>query len=50
MFVPFSYKILNPAAVSKQADPKKCAEVILEASGLDAELYRLGHTKACSQL
>ncbi|XP_050503325.1 myosin heavy chain, muscle isoform X7 [Diabrotica virgifera virgifera] len=39
------YKILNPAAVSKESDPKKCAEHILDASGLDAELYRLGHTK-----
>lgn len=47
MFITFSYKILNPAAVSKQSDPKKCAEVILDSSGLDSELYRLGHTKAC---
>ncbi|XP_049825625.1 myosin heavy chain, muscle isoform X5 [Aethina tumida] len=39
------YKILNPAAVSKESDPKKCADLILQASGLDAELYRLGHTK-----
>ncbi|CAG9830703.1 unnamed protein product [Diabrotica balteata] len=39
------YKILNPAAVSKESDPKKCAALILDASGLDAELYRLGHTK-----
>ncbi|CAH1100618.1 unnamed protein product [Psylliodes chrysocephalus] len=39
------YKILNPAAVTKESDPKKCAALILDASGLDAELYRLGHTK-----
>uniref|UniRef100_A0A6M2DLP3 Putative myosin class i heavy chain n=1 Tax=Xenopsylla cheopis TaxID=163159 RepID=A0A6M2DLP3_XENCH len=39
------YKILNPAEVAKQTDPKKCAEAILDATGLDPELYRLGHTK-----
>ncbi|KAG5864672.1 hypothetical protein JTB14_025102 [Gonioctena quinquepunctata] len=39
------YKILNPAAATKESDPQKCAQVILDASGLDAELYRLGHTK-----
>lgn len=39
------YKILNPKEVSKESDPKKCAELILNASGLDTELYRLGHTK-----
>lgn len=47
LFIPFSYKILNPAAVTKESDPKKCAQHILDASGLDSELYRLGHTKAC---
>lgn len=45
-----SYKILNPTAVSKQPDPKKCAELILDASGLDSDLFRLGHTKACFNL
>ncbi|XP_066140629.1 myosin heavy chain, muscle isoform X27 [Euwallacea fornicatus] len=39
------YKILNPTEASKESDPKKCAEVILSATGLDADLYRLGHTK-----
>ncbi|XP_057653555.1 myosin heavy chain, muscle isoform X14 [Diorhabda carinulata] len=39
------YKILNPAGVSKESDPKKCAAVILDATGLDSESYRLGHTK-----
>ncbi|XP_064213599.1 myosin heavy chain, muscle isoform X1 [Tribolium castaneum] len=39
------YKILNPAAVDKESDPKKCADLILQATGLDADLYRLGHTK-----
>lgn len=41
------YKILNPAAVTKEPDPKKAAAAILENTGLDADLYRLGHTKAC---
>ncbi|XP_033304131.1 myosin heavy chain isoform X12 [Bombus vancouverensis nearcticus] len=40
------YKILAPQAVTKLgADPKKAAEAILEASGLDPDQYRLGHTK-----
>ncbi|XP_045477209.1 myosin heavy chain, muscle isoform X28 [Harmonia axyridis] len=39
------YKILNPAAVTKESDPKKCAGHILDATGLDPENYRLGHTK-----
>lgn len=41
-----SYKILNPAGVDKESDPKKIAQVILEATGLDPESYRIGHTKA----
>ncbi|XP_076274733.1 myosin heavy chain isoform X44 [Rhynchophorus ferrugineus] len=39
------YKILNPSGVAKESDPKKCADVILQATNLDGELYRLGHTK-----
>ncbi|XP_050298497.1 myosin heavy chain, muscle isoform X37 [Anthonomus grandis grandis] len=39
------YKILNPAGAAKETDPKKCADVILSATSLDPELYRLGHTK-----
>ncbi|XP_076671819.1 myosin heavy chain isoform X17 [Andrena cerasifolii] len=40
------YKILAPAAVDKVAsDPKKAAEAVLEATGLDPDQYRLGHTK-----
>ncbi|XP_011558095.1 myosin heavy chain, muscle isoform X5 [Plutella xylostella] len=39
------YKILAPQAVDKESDPKKIAQVILDASGLDVESYRLGHTK-----
>ena len=33
--------------MEKESDPKKIAQVILEATGLDVESYRLGHTKAC---
>ncbi|XP_074106338.1 myosin heavy chain isoform X4 [Cotesia typhae] len=40
------YKILAPQAVDQVAgDPKKAAAAILDASGLDADQYRLGHTK-----
>lgn len=45
-FPPRRYKILNPKAVCDVADEKKCAELILDASGLDADLFRLGKTKA----
>ncbi|KAK0086371.1 hypothetical protein PV325_003303 [Microctonus aethiopoides] len=42
------YKILAPAACDAAAgDPKKSAAAILDASGLDPDQYRLGHTKAC---
>mgnify|MGYP005983942811 CR=1 FL=1 len=46
----FSYKILNPSAVDKESDPKKSAGLVLESTGLDPDLYRLGHTKACFPL
>lgn len=46
----FRYKILAPQAVAKESDPKKTAAIILDATGLDAESYRLGHTKACYQI
>ncbi|XP_020707710.1 myosin heavy chain, muscle isoform X3 [Athalia rosae] len=39
------YKILAPAAVDKASEPKKAAEAILDAAGLDADQFRLGHTK-----
>lgn len=41
------YKILNPAAVDKEADGRKCADLILTSTPLDPDMYRLGHTKAC---
>lgn len=40
-----SYKILAPQKVKDVADLKKVGEILLEESGLDPELYRLGHTK-----
>ncbi|XP_014245704.1 myosin heavy chain, muscle isoform X15 [Cimex lectularius] len=39
------YKILNPAAVEKEPDQKKAAGHVLESTGLDPDMYRLGHTK-----
>ena len=43
----FRYKIIAPAAVDAAGgDPKKAAAAVLEASGLEADQYRLGHTKA----
>ncbi|XP_014480421.1 PREDICTED: myosin heavy chain, muscle isoform X3 [Dinoponera quadriceps] len=39
------YKILAPAAVDKSKEPKDAAAAILDASGLEADMYRLGHTK-----
>lgn len=38
--------ILNPKGVEAEKDLKKCAQVIMDAAGLDSELYRLGNTKA----
>ena len=43
------YKILAPTEADKAGDdPKKVAQVILDVINLDAEQYRMGHTKACS--
>ncbi|XP_071578984.1 myosin heavy chain, muscle-like isoform X9 [Temnothorax nylanderi] len=39
------YKILAPAAVDKAKEPKDAAAAVLESTGLDADMYRLGHTK-----
>lgn len=41
-----SYKILAPAIMEKEADPKTAAAKCLEEVGLDPESYRIGHTKA----
>jgi myosin heavy subunit len=43
------YKILAPTEAEKAGeDMKKVCQTILDAVNLDAESYRLGHTKACS--
>uniref|UniRef100_A0A146L7K3 Myosin heavy chain, muscle n=1 Tax=Lygus hesperus TaxID=30085 RepID=A0A146L7K3_LYGHE len=39
------YKILNPAAVDRESDILKAAGLVLESTGLDPDMYRLGHTK-----
>ncbi|XP_072746206.1 myosin heavy chain, muscle isoform X37 [Anoplolepis gracilipes] len=39
------YKILAPAAVDKAKEPKEAAAAVLESTGLDPDMYRLGHTK-----
>ncbi|XP_065090265.1 myosin heavy chain, muscle isoform X26 [Ochlerotatus camptorhynchus] len=39
------YKILNPKAADQEKDEKKCADLILQAVGLDTESFRLGNTK-----
>ncbi len=41
-----SYKILAPQASAKADNDHKVAEVILETVNLDADQFRLGHTKA----
>lgn len=47
---PFRYKILNPKAIVGVEDEKKVAEIILDASALEADLFRLGKTKAWSSI
>jgi len=43
---PSRYKILAPAAVDKAKEPKDAAAAVLDSTGLDPDMYRLGHTKA----
>lgn len=45
MFVS-SYLILAPAQMAAEKDIKKAAEICLEVTKLDPEMYRLGNTKA----
>lgn len=42
----FSYQILCPQKLKGVADPKKCANFILESTPLAEDNYRLGNTKA----
>lgn len=43
----YSYQILNPKGIKGMEDPKKASKVLIESTELDADLYRLGNTKAC---
>jgi hypothetical protein len=45
---PFRYNILDPKKVKGVEDLKTAAGMLLEAGGLDADLFRLGHTKVCT--
>lgn len=45
-FLCTSYLILAPAQMAAEKDLKKAAEVCLDVTKLDPEMYRLGHTKA----
>lgn len=47
-FLPFSYNILCPKILATISDPKKSAAEIVNSVSLEADLYRLGNTKACS--
>ncbi|XP_022228091.2 myosin heavy chain, muscle isoform X14 [Drosophila obscura] len=39
------YQILNPAGIVGVEDAKKCGSILLESTGLDPDMYRIGHTK-----
>lgn len=41
-----SYQILNPKGIVGMEDPKKCTKILIESTGLNEDLYRLGNTKA----
>ena len=43
-----SYKILASQAIAGMTDLQKAAKIIMDASGLDPEGFRLGNTKAWS--
>ena len=42
----YSYKILAPAILDSEPDPKTGCGKCIESVGLDEDLYRIGHTKA----
>lgn len=47
LFVLFHrYQIINPGGIVGVADIKKQSQLILEATPLDPDMYRIGHTKA----
>lgn len=41
------YNILAPKAAAAAEDDKKASQVLLDSISLEAEKYRMGHTKAC---
>lgn len=41
----YRYKILASSEMAAIPDNKEAAQVCFDKSGLDPELYRLGHTK-----
>lgn len=43
---PLSYMILAPNEMKACADEQKATKICLETVKLDADLYRIGHTKA----
>lgn len=50
--IPFpniSYQILCPKQLQGVNDPKKCADLILQSTGLADDAFRLGNTKAWFQ-
>ena len=48
-FVVFRYNILAAAAVANAKNDKAAAKSLFEIVGLEAEKYRLGHTKASNE-
>ena len=50
IFVVFRYNILAAAAVANAKNDKAAAKSLFEIVGLEAEKYRLGHTKASNDL
>ena len=50
IFVVFRYNILAAAAVANAKNDKAAAKSLFEIVGLEAEKYRLGHTKASNEI
>jgi hypothetical protein len=42
----YSYKILAPAIVDNEPNPKNATTQLLETTTLDPDMYRCGHNKA----
>ncbi|XP_054083994.1 myosin heavy chain, muscle isoform X29 [Zeugodacus cucurbitae] len=39
------YQILNPRGIKEVSEDKKASKILIESTGLNEDLYRLGHTK-----